>query len=320
MSTQPINFNGISAISRDAMSLKIHIDNLGKVWFINGNETINNSGQDMNAFMQSDVYKDAKIFRLVGSRNNAKLIVQLYSKKKAKTLKKVEVCSPACNIDVSDPTTVLMNMRRWSYPTSVGGWHEVNEQDFAMYILIHALQRMKNIPDDNIRQLVLNHPAWRSLSFIGTLNIDCIAVLLSLIIDPRWFVDVDEPSSGSRLKAFLGLNPKIQSLVSSSRIPSNSNDIKHYDRCALVLNTWKNSDKPPKDAQLPNHFLWRFWLNKSNDPVASDLRTSQYFISYLRHTWIAALYGGKQAGEDLFVPEIFFHEEIDTNGYKQHMT
>lgn len=310
----------MTTASKDLTALKLYADRSGQMWYVDRDGPVVASGRDQRAFMQLPVYQGAKHIRLLGSAANAKLILQLIVRKKNKDVRKLELCSPMIAGAAEEPEIALINMRRCTMPSSVGGFHDVGNDDYYNYLLIYQLQKQKGVVDDQIKRIIAYHPAWPSLSFISNIDAGKAAVLLATLVDPRWFIDQNEPNSGSKLKAYLGLNPKTQAHVSDgSEIIKKDIDARWAERCKLVLDTWKTTSNPPSDAFIPSHFLWRFWIDKGDAGVASDLRTSQYFVSYLRHTWIAALYGGKSAGEELFVPEYFFKEKMDADSYRHHL-
>jgi hypothetical protein len=94
-----------------------------------------------------------------------------------------------------------------------------------------------------------------------------------------------------------------------------------YERCKLVLEAWKT--KPPTEEQLeePKYFLWRIHDNETDETMA-DLRASQTFMTYLRETWLHAIYrtNGGVSKEGLFAPDIFFNHISEVNAYKDYIS
>lgn len=308
----------------DEQSFKIHLDQNGKVWYVDKDGPIINSEVSWNEFRQKSLYVNVKYIRLVGAIENASIIVQLFDQKRENNtkLKKLEVCSPlVCQnvADRNDPEIALLEMRRWSWPSSLGGFHEVTTYDYYQYLLSIEISKKSYKFSNYTKSLLLNHPAWKSLSFISHLDTDYTAKLLGLIIDPRWYIDFSEPDSGAKLKSYLGLTPKTQGFVSGES--GHSHGI-HPERCRLVMKVWKTRDKEPvgKDLYHPTCFLWRIWLDHGK-AYEADLRTSQAFVAFLRHTWLATLYDSNPniSSESLFVPAYFFKLPEEIAYYNKHI-
>lgn len=313
----------MTLINQDEQALKIHTDpKTGFVWYCDRTNPIICSNLKPSEFENTTVFKSTKHIRLIGSKENAKLIVQLHwLKKETGKLKKVEVCSPLVCLNTSerkDPEAAIFEMRRWNYPASLGGFHETNENDYYQYLLTHEVNKPDYEFNDHIKRLLKLHPAWPYLSFIGHLDILLAAKLLALIIDPRWYIDFDEPDSGAKLRGYLGLTPKTQAFVSGE--PNSSHGI-HADRCRLVLDTWKTSESVEgKDLHFPTYFLWRIYKTNEKTEYKADLRTSQSLISFLRHTWISELCSDSHKGKDaLFIPAYFFKLEEEVKYFEQHI-
>ena len=85
------------------------------------------------------------------------------------------------------------------------------------------------------------------------------------------------------------------------------------------------------DSNLPGlrsrDFLWRVWGIRMGfdslpaDPVKAQLRASQKFISFLRLTWLAALYKARDydGGASLFRAEDFFLHVVEADAYNHHI-
>ncbi len=321
--------SSMSPISKDELSLKIFITRENTIWYVDKdgqptkyikhsfepNETV--VAGTLADFITTPLFLKAKYIRVIGSTSNSKFIVQQYSRKVDRGISSIEVCSPmVCSTDAerSDPEIALLAMRSWKWPRSLGGWHEVREADYTSFLLAHEVIKNNNVVNDEVRRALKMHVAWKALSFIPHLDYDYCANLLSILIDPRWYIDFNEPNSGAKIKAYLGLSPKTQEHVSGE----NSIVGIHSDRCRFVMDTWKTSINPPKNINAIGNFLWRAWLSHDKTSVA-DLRTSQLFISFLRHTWTAALYEEKHYRESLFIPEYFFKHKEEALAYKRHL-
>lgn len=262
------------------------------------------------------------VIKITADRQNINLILRLYVKKCEGKLKSLQICSPSGNTNES-PEAVLMNMDKWDgWPASLGGWHEFNETDHPAYYLSSRYER--GIEHDEVMEGVLKlHPAWRGLSFISHLSTEKCARLIAKILDPRWFIDTDDPDKLIRLEAFLGLTPKIQKMVSSTTQPSitKAKQRQDYDNCKLVMSAWMNGRPVSKDEyEQPYNFLWRVHASEGGGYKA-DLRVSQLFVSYLRNIWLDTVYQSmhNKGVDKLFIPKYFFKFDEEVRAFESFM-
>jgi hypothetical protein len=217
---------------------------------------------------------------------------------------------------------------------AMGGWHEFGEADYPSYA-IASVEDYHRLPFDlgRLRMTMLaRHPAWPGLSFIAHLDLDKLAQLLGVILDPRWYVSLRTPRHGSdiapyyddaaKLHAYLGLDPRTMAGVLGLIKPCGS-----YALCRLVLETW-SATVPKPNEQAPGYFLWRRY-RRENGPLKAALRASQMFVDYLRLVWFDALYcdhtasrraapGKRPVGEGLFAPDHFFSDALEAGAYVEH--
>jgi hypothetical protein len=297
---------------------RIHVTNTDSVWYAIDQTTMPIPvGMNTQTFIDNNPIKPEDEVVMLGSRDNAKLLIHLYQSKLYSKLHSLKVCSPVvCKGEKrrQDPKIILMDMMQAKdLPGSLGGWHEFYETDYFAYTL--ASQNFEDV--EAIKDYSSTHPAWPYLQFIPHLNPIKCAQLLGGLIDPRWYVDPENPDSHSRLEGYLGLNPKVQQMLSSD----SDNKAYVYERCKLVLEAWKT--KPPTEEQLeePKYFLWRIHDNETDETMA-DLRASQTFMTYLRETWLHAIYrtNGGVSKEGLFAPDIFFNHISEVNAYKDYIS
>lgn len=300
---------------------RLHVDDQGYVWYAFDGQMPVPSMTKVGDFMRNPPMGMADSTKAIGCPNNVDLLLRLYDRKLNGKLARVQVCTPAVCPTASRrkrPEVVLLDANQWQgWPASLGGWHEFGEDDFPAYYLARnfmvGLETM-----DVTKHVGRTHVAWHALSFIPHLNEEYSFRLLAMILDPRWFVDPEEPEKNSRLEGFLGLTPRTQYHVSGD---GNNKTVQAYDRCATVLRAWKMG-KPTSKAEYaqPGNFLWRIHANEGTGYKA-DLRTSQAFVSFLKNVWLHELYRGRGgAGCDgLFVPEYFFKHKNEAEAYRQHM-
>ena len=296
---------------------RLHTDEPGYVWFAYGSHMPVPSGQRPADFVkQSRLTQDDQACTMA-SMSNIDLILRLYERKLLGGLKSLKVCTPAA-VPLSNrrkrPDVVLMDIDQWQgWPSSLGGWHEFGEQDLPSY---YMARHYITGSEQDIEPILKNHPVWPSLSFIPHLDLQKCSRLLALLLDPRWYIDLEEPEKLSKLEGFLGLTPKVQYNVSTN----SGQEVPGSDKCQLVMDTWNTGRPSKEEMKQPGYFLWRVHSTEGTGSKA-DLRASQVFISFLRNTWLNEIYraSNRVGGDSLFVPEYFFHTKDEAEAYKEHI-
>lgn len=308
---------------RDLSSTKLTVDSMGLVWELAGSRMPRSTGIDVIHFLQDHHFDPDDQLRVVGTTNNAQLIIELYHRRLRKEITSLEVCSPLCctdPVDRENPGIVLFSMRKFHRSPSLGGWHEFVIRDYPSYILARyfadAASSMNLLPTTKVleypaeypKQLLPHHPAWPYLSFIESLDINTCAELIAILIDPRWYSDpAPDGVDGNRMEQFLGLYPGISNEKSSTRAR----------RYQLTLGCWKNSGGSILQADGPRGFIWRVWAAKGGGEKG-DIAACKCFINYLRLTWVMSLCAGPQA-HHLFVPNYFFQNNDEVEAYVAHI-
>jgi len=332
------------------VALNLHVSK-GQVWTGETADLARNSAQTVAEFVASGALAAVERVHLMGSRSNAELIVALYDQKQKGNLADIQVATPLLCRSAEErrrPEEVLFRLVGFVRSTSQGGFHSVNEDDYRAYALSAATMSQAGSPNpvtkDTLRMLRA-HPAWKALAFIPHIDPVACVGLLSLIIDPRWYIDMCKPDNLSKLENSLGMNPKTQAGVTIS----GHRRWRRHSQCALVRACWKQPaleqivrkrfdvvtplpiEGSTEPGLAPGDFPWRVWGMRNAiglpeataNPVVADLRASQCFIAFLRHTWIAALYRGSpglpERGADLFRPADFFKHPSEIAAYEMYM-
>lgn len=302
-------------------TLKLHTDSDGCVWYAKHIGPATNSGKIADEFLRSSVLAGfGKHVRILGTARNAELISTLYLRKYKREIERVEVAGP--NIlnsteDLDDPRLVLMQMRATELSAACGGWHAVSMADYPTYAMLARLNRANFEFDEAAHSYLKMHPVYKAAMFIPHLDPEYLSRLLTIIIDPRWYVDKRLPDRAAKLELFLGLTPQIQERVSN---PASMLKRNRELRCATVLLTWLNKKEHPLAADLENpaNFLYRIYKAAGGGP-RGDLRASQALVRYLRHNWLAGLETRKGVKDGLFAPNLFFKTPAEITAYEKHM-
>ena len=324
--------------------LKVHVSD-DIVWTLDGDSLPQSSKQSIGDFLETDALKNVECVRVVGSHANARLITGLYDKKLNDEIGRLEVVTPlvcATRAERRDPELTLYNMRNFFVAPSLGGFHEVTSVDYPAYALAAELQEMPSDAPKQLNDLMRNyleaHPAWKPLQFIRDIDEFSCAQLLSIILDPRWYIDRCNPNRIAKLNAWLGLNPKTQAGV----MKEVNNSWRDHDKCLAVLNCWYKEklkleifnnyvefdilpwDENNEDCPIglaPCDFLWRIWMTHVDNATIATLRASQSFVQFLRHTWLSAIYDDvSTAGSfPLFRAVDFFKYVVEAAAFENHM-
>lgn len=305
--------------STDESALKIHVADDGYVWFASGVDAPQNSNQTVDTFLwSSPLLRITTNVRILGIAQNAELITNLYLRKRQQELASIAIAGPnICEnpLELQDPYAALMRMRSSYLSTACGGWHAITDADYAIYALLSKSRRNADWFDTPARAFYEAHPVYQALNFIGGISHKDAAMLLTTIVDPRWYIDRRMPDKTSKLELYLGLTPKIQRRVSdSTKLIHGGRDL----RCAIVLGCWKTSHPGVINYDLPQNFLWRVW-KAAGSGVKGDLRASQAFVRYLRLNWLDVLVQRIGLRDSLFSPREFFKSPAEHEAFVQHM-
>ena len=302
----------------DETTLKLHTAGDGCVWYVEGVGAPVNSGLPADEFMrQAVVTKRSTQLRLLGVARNVALIVELFKRKQSREIAGIQLAGPNGVVDhLDDPVFTLLYMRSLCVAPSRGGWHNMTLYDYATYMLMQHLQTDQTAPTfrTSLELYLRLHPVYKAFRFVPH-NTFMAAALISMIVDPRWFVDHRAPDRSSKLELFLGLTPKTQQRVSDGQRLLTS---PRQFRCSTVLTCWQNIDTPPVDTTAPNAFLWRI-QQFAGGGWRGDLRASQTFVRYLRLHWLDSLDTRPGCKDSLFDPNRFFRTQDELDAYRAYM-
>lgn len=297
--------------SAESDILKVQLDANGQVWYADGISVPTASAQSCDSFVQSLSPQRRNHVRVIGTHTNAPLIVSLY-----RCVERLEVASPTiCETAAErcNPEIALYRMRQCLRPASLGGWHRVTDLDYPSYVLASQFAAAGTMTDESVGQVFRDHPARHDLLFLPTVNQMAAMELISVILDPRWFIDTRNPYRLSRLKMYLGLTPNYVEQVIANRITC-----KRVSRCQLAMTAWGFGAEAPTTAgfEQPGNFLWRV-SRAAGDCAKGGLRATQVFITYLVRTWQQQLLSQSVQRVEMFTPtDLLQGHEVDA--YRAH--
>ena len=305
----------MSKLTTDEKILKVTVDGEGFVWTLNGDGTPQATKKDTVEFLKSWMVDANETVRIVGTPINAKLTLDLFEMRLRGVFESLQVCSPMCCENAEerkDPAILLHSMRTYNRPPSLGGWHEFDLKDTPSYILAQHFRTQDSLTPE-MQGVLRNHPAYDAVAFATELDEESLARLFGFLIDPRWYVDPNDPDRTSRYEQFLCLNPK-------SVAQANHQDATwRTNRCRLVQDCWKKRHNPQatEKSLYPRLFIWRVWLSQGGN-FKGDLAASKHLAHFVRQAWAQAMYNGPLS-DRLFVPKYFFFCEDEHKAYEDYL-
>lgn len=302
-------------IVQEDQILKIQLSDDGRIWFADGVENPTVSTQNLAEFVSEISERDGLHIRVIGTAVNAPLIVALYQQCcSPRRPGRLEVASPlVCETteERRDPTIALYRMRQCLLSASLGGWHQVDELDYPSYAIAAQLARDGGY-SEHVKRLLLMHPAYHDLTFISTLSQESAAKLIAMVLDPRWFADIENPYRLSRLKTYLGLTPRYM-----QRILHNNTASEPSRRAALTLRAWQGIGHPNEsEMQSAGNFLWRRF-DAAGGAARGNLRATQAFVTFFIRTWQQQLFSKSRQRLEMFIPDNLL-KGAEVPAYKAH--
>lgn len=285
---------------------RIHTDGGGKLWVRAEGDARCVGGID--DFLQSSEFRYCSQVWVVGSRHNAEAITEIWPYRSE--TRSIRIGSPGVCLtseEREDPGVVLSKMDELiGAASSVGGFHTMTHYDYTVYQLVATVDESHYLKSSTARHLIKYHPAWPALSFIPTLDVDQACLLLSRIVDPRWFVSPGRPNRLQRLYTYLGLHD-----VKSEFSGYNAT------QALTARESWSSlSDEDPLFAEDPSNFLWRIVEANGYSNKGYYLATRK-FVQFIRGVWLDNLVSSKSF-DGWFVPEYFFSRDDEIAAFRKH--
>ena len=297
--------------------LRVHTGSDGIVWCERAGDRAHYTGCSPEEFVTKNVFKTAPVVRTIGSPENSKLLLAMYEKhKKAPMLAKrsIWLASPAiCPIAKlrADPVEVLRRMGQPDTTARISAnWHLMRAVDFNAHLLRISVDRDWDTQGITEKSKVIfqYHPAFAALSFFESVYLNPTIKIMSLILDPRWYVHSERPNRLSKLMRFLGLTPR--------NFLTHGKGQKRYnaDYDTFVVDSWYKDG--PVDYDSPRNFLWRIFRHHGGGEKGK-LRASEEFIRFVILHWLQDLSHSKSR---LFDPTLFFKTSEEIKAYNEHVS
>ena len=282
-------------------------------------------------FIAQDWVQAASTIRLLGSIENAPLILSLYASRRLTGRPvSIQLGNPNHCIWPAERPSVPMVFQRMaaldSLRPSVGGWHEMTKPDYPSYSLSQSVYAARGRVTSLASSLLRHHPAWPAVSFSATANSTRAALLLALMIDPRWYVDPQHPDRAASLKASFGLRESqgqgaLQAVLDDKLDSLQGTAQTKAARAQIVLDSWAGSQRNLAREDVtynPRKFLWKISHASSADTHSARglLRASHVFLRLVSEFWKSEICAIPRSG--LFVAEHFFRDADVTREWHLH--
>ena len=294
--------------------MRLHVSPDGVVWLGCDGTPYRNTGLTPWAFAESDEHGEtldnAREVRLLGTRDNAPLIVKLHERwihAPGRVKPPVMLGSPTVvpALGRASPAEVLHQLYQPRVPSMLAGmWHPLTTHDYSSYALIDSLHGRPyggEVPGVT-RKIAARHPAWPAVSFVDKADADAACWLLSDVTDPRWFRHPLRPDRPSRLHAFLGLCP-----VNIRYIVGQGPPDRHAERAENVLNVWGAG----------GGFVRRLAASYP-DERRGLLAGSKMLVAFVAGVWLDAVRPPSSAYT--FRADAFFPQKADAVAFEKHRT
>ena len=302
--------------------LRLQTDSDGKVWCGYKDVCSHNTNLSVSEFVNTPTFKSAKRTRCLGTSQNANLLVSahLANKKReagGEPFSRLEVGSPQlCPTRAlrDDPEFCLT--RIWQADTEarlLHHWHPVDSFIFNSYLLVDSM----NDSSDKALAVFKHHPAFSSVSFVGTSNVSLALQVIAKIVDPRWFWNADKPHRLSKLYKYLGLTPATSKNLSGLQSYSSSLDLEKLnaaDQSFLTALSWSTKEIDKVNYSLPENFLWRIY-REEDFGWRGLLKASRSFVRFVAYNWLDNI----TLRKNMFDPDSFFKTQNEVLAYKSHM-
>lgn len=315
-------------------SLRLHV--YGKtVWYGDKHNFCLNSCLDELGFvkyheeiLRKNISNFNKIF-IPGVSQNADLIVLLYTK----NLKNIYLYNPFLLKNNPSVDYIFAFMQHPDYSIrSIFRPILLNDLVLPTYLVISKLKNIikdqeisKVIKSKDFSELLELHPLWPIFSFVPMLRPYEFCLILSHIVDPRFFAHPNRPSRLSKFYKFFGLHPKHLCL---QKIPQYRSFLKDdpftcefsnelNDKLISLIHSWFNKESISyylKNPENPESFLWRIYKSKPSHQEGIWSATA-YFLRFIVIFWRCIL---SNHNEMVFLPERFFTNWAEARSFIYH--
>ena len=325
----------MTAIAMDEVRLHVETGQLGRwIWFARRN-VVTAYPLDPISFVSQEWVKDTSLVRLLGTADNAPLIVALYRTQR--------LCGKPARVQLGSPlvcgagdgrlsaATIFRHMDQLDYlAPSLGGWHDLTNKDYTSYALADAIYAAKGKFTGAAEKFMEGHPAWPALSFLPTFNKVRGGLLLALLLDPRWYVDPENCNRAARLRSHFGMTADkrtvrlIQMIMEGRADAAPKEDVQRISMLQVALDTWAGEDLSPTFPLLagePANFLWRIAQDNAHGPQGLALglrRATSVFLRFVCEVWTDAV-SVAPCYDPLFHAGYFFQDQAVVAAWRHHL-
>lgn len=314
--------------SEKCLNLNLSLDENGHLWAqSDGLRAVRHESFHFAELMRT--WRSAEAIWVAASPQNARLLCFLSEELASERANfKLNLSPPIEN--VGQPW--LLDYKSRSVPPSRGGGRRFIYSDYLVYAIIRSGEHKDTT---TALRLARQHPAWPALSFPRAYDEKYAAMLISAIMDPRWYIDPLKPDCSKRLCSRFGLGREglyNAQFLRKDRAAAGRN----IAATRLVLSTWYGgrSTNGTLSEVVPDDPFYSIYA-QTPDPSLGLLNASKAFLRFVCEVWLDNLTSprsychrddgapklkpAKEYSPQLFVPEYLFKDRKTQRRWAQHL-
>jgi len=250
----------------------LHTDEDGIYWYINSK----GSCEVFDKFQAVHSFRNG-VYRVLGCPSNYRLITELYSRLSRQD---ADACvyvgsSAVCDKRRSTVEEALSCISALRVHDNLSHqWHALNSTSFNNYLLLRAYEEEGF--SDLVSTVFNHHCLYRHFEFAGV-PLHFAIQLISLIVDPRWFIHTNRPFRMQPLESYFGLTPTAFSKAWNARLGSKFSAA--TARAVFLLSAVQELDK--------HSFV--SGEKKDGSPERQARHSCKILLSYVARNWLEAL-------------------------------
>jgi hypothetical protein len=146
-------------------------------------------------------------------------------------------------------TAIEPDDKEMDYPPSLGGRRSLREVDLITFRMPQDRFDCSKPGEETNLAEIEHHPAWPAMSFFPVTDKLHAMRLISLIGDPRWYIDIDRPDSTKNLLNAFGLGRDGHQNVEAYLTGKGSG--KNFPHCCSVIKTYDQGLLSHLDDAVP---------------------------------------------------------------------
>lgn len=242
------------------------------------------------------------VYRVMAVPENYRLITEVHSSLVGKTLKS--------QLLIGSP--LLCRQRKWTaeqvlnclsvlsvHDCLSNTWHSMDSNLYNNYLLLRAYA--EEGVSDLVKNIYKHHCLKPVFDFMGLKGIEKAITLISLIVDPRWYINPDRPYRFSGFERHFGLLPRQFEQAWKGLLPVDSTDRFYRTYCLTGI-----------VMEMDRHNFVLQDLETGPDGPNMMLKACRRVLAFVVRNWLTSL-----TRLPYFDPNVFFKQADARNAYLQ---